>query len=210
VVRKHYPWTRARQTRSRPKTPAPKTGWVIAELSRISGVPVRRLRDYVFRDLIQPIERRGTATRYARGQLVRLMAIKRLRAELDLTLADIKREMDAKGERELEAWILTGPLPSTVLAALGHAPAGADVATDTEAAATLHGVLGASSVGAPAGWPSSVFNAQGAPTGSASSSAPAAWYHLQLLPGLVLQVSATASPAVRSAAKRICDEYVGA
>jgi hypothetical protein len=57
------------------------------------------------------------------------------------------------------------------------------------------------------------------PTGTTASPAEAtstgegtpfaAWYHFELLPGLVLQLRATASPAVRSAAKRICDEYVG-
>ncbi len=198
MVRKHYPWTRSRQKRSRPKTPAPKTGWVIAELSQLSGVPVRRLRDYVFRDLIQPLERRGTATRYQRGQLVRLMAIKRLRAESDMKLADIKRKMDAMGERELEAWILTGALSSDVLQALGHSPSQAN------GASTSGNVLPV----APAR-PNGVATPTGAQTASEPHPACAAWYHVQLLPGLTLQVSATASPAVRKAAERICGEYVG-
>lgn len=218
MVRKHYPWTRARMKRTRPKTPAPKNGWLMADLSRMSGMPVRRLRDYVFRDLIQPIERRGTATRYHRSQLVRLMAIKRMRSESDLELAEIKRRMDAMGDRELEAWIMTGPLPPAVLEALGH--------SSTARTPTPTPLTG--SVGAASAWPSSVANSNAATANAANSNATApnvtgpnaehtpsqdsafaTWHHVQLLPGLVLQLSATASPAVKAAAKRIRDEYVG-
>jgi hypothetical protein len=35
------------------------------------------------------------------------------------------------------------------------------------------------------------------------------WHHIRLLPGLELMVSSRASPGVQSAAKRICDEFVG-
>ena len=179
MVRKHYSWTRARMSRSRPKTKAPTSGWLLADLSRITGMSIRRLRDYVFRDLIQPIERRGTATRYDRAQLVRLMAIKRLRAESELELADIRRRMDAMGERELEAWLANGPLPPSVLEALGGSP----VATKPDGASE---------------------------TSPSENPAFIAWHHVQLLPGLTLQVSASASPAVRAAAKRIYEEYIGA
>jgi hypothetical protein len=37
MVRKRFPWTRQRSKRSRPKTPAPKMGWVISELSRLTA-----------------------------------------------------------------------------------------------------------------------------------------------------------------------------
>jgi DNA-binding transcriptional MerR regulator len=207
MVRKHYPWTRARMTRSRPKTPAPKTGWVIAELSRISGVPVRRLRDYVFRDLIQPLERRGTATRYQRGQLVRLMAIKRLRKETELKLADIKRHLDAKGERELEAWILTGPLPDAVLEALGHPSA--KVTTEAQPLPSNTSPSGATFTSSDVASRVGAANSNDSGVVAEQSPALATWYHVQLLPGLTLQLSANASPAVRKAAKRICEEYVG-
>jgi DNA-binding transcriptional MerR regulator len=206
MVRKHYSWTRARMSRSRPKTPAPTNGWLMADLSRISAMPVRRLRDYVFRDLIQPIERRGTATRYDRSQLVRLMAIKRMRSESELELAEIRRRMDAMGERELEAWILTGPLPAAVLEALGRSPAAVKPAKSGAASALPNPALGVTSGEQRA-------RARAASAGPevtlAENPAFATWQHVQLLPGLVLQLSAKASPAVRAAAKRICDEYVG-
>jgi hypothetical protein len=35
------------------------------------------------------------------------------------------------------------------------------------------------------------------------------WFHIELLPGLTLKLSARATPAARNAAKRIYDEYVG-
>ena len=203
MVRKHSGWARSRMTRSRPKTPAPKHGLLMSELSQISGVPVRRLRDYVFRDLIQPIERRGTATRYARSQLVRVLAIKRMRGELGLELAEIRRRMDAMGERELEAWITSAPLPDEAMVALGRK--GPDVA-------------GAQAPSPQHPWPADVASPRVADgsndTGTgqamgAGAHAAATWYHVQLLPGLVLQLNANASPAVKNAAKRIVDEYVG-
>lgn len=175
----------------------------MSELSQISGVPVRRLRDYVFRDLIQPIERRGTATRYARSQLVRVLAIKRMRGELGLELAEIRRRMDAMGERELEVWITSAPLPDEAMVALGRK--GPDVA-------------GAQAPSHKHPWPADVAPPRafdGSPDAIADQSpggakdAVATWYHVQLLPGLVLQLSANASPAVKNAAKRIVDEYVG-
>lgn len=218
MVRKHYPWTRARMKRSRPKTPAPKTGLLMADLARITGMPVRRLRDYVFRDLIQPIERRGTATRYHRSQLVRVMAIKRMRAESELELAEIRRRMDAMGENELEAWILTGPLPAAVLEALGRSPAATH---PTSAPLTGAGAPSRAWPGGPANSNAGAGNAANSNAGSPSmigantvhtaSQDPtfATWHHVELLPGLVLQLSANASPAVKAAAKRIYAEYVG-
>jgi DNA-binding transcriptional MerR regulator len=200
MVRKHNAWTRARQKRSRPKTPAPTAGWVIADLSRITGLPVRRLRDYVARDLIQPLEIRGTATRYARGQLVRLLALMRLRAESAVPLTEIKRQLDAAGERDLESWVTSGPLSNAVREALGL-PLGADLRP------------GSGAINSPIGNSTELSN-----SGSdAPSATPAgnqgspwtAWHHVELLPGLVLQLSASASPAVKAAAKRIADEYAG-
>lgn len=204
MVRRHSAWARSRMKRSRPKTPAPQNGWVIHDLSRISGIPVRRLRDYVFRDLIAPLERRGTATRYARGQLVRLMAIKRLRAEAGLKLSEIKRHMDAKGERELEDWILTGPLPEAVLQALGRLP-GDTTIQQAQAAPSPPLPIPSRAQGWPAQSWSAVVNAT--PVQEVNPPWLVTWHHVELLPGLVLQLSATASPAVKSAAKRIWDEY---
>ena len=56
MVRKHHVHWRFRSTRKRPKTPAPKQGWVIADLSTITGIPVRRIRYYVERDFIVTVQ----------------------------------------------------------------------------------------------------------------------------------------------------------
>jgi DNA-binding transcriptional MerR regulator len=180
--------------RSRPKTKAPTTGWVISVLAGISGMPVRRLRDYVFRGLIQPLERRGTATRYQRSQLVRLMAIKRMRAASGFELSEFKRRMDAMDEREPESLPLSTPLTPAVLEALGHPAADSNIAGPA-----THGTPDIAPTIAPA------VPVEGSPnTGNGEPQSPlATWYHFELLPGLTLQLRANASPAVKDAARSI-------
>jgi DNA-binding transcriptional MerR regulator len=201
MVRKHSAWTRLRQRAARPKTPAPTAGWVISELSRLTGVPVRRLRDYVTRGLIRPLERRGTATRYARSQLVRLLAVTQLRTE-GAQLSAIKQKLDTLGERELEDWLHARPLPPAALAALSlPAPGSADSGSaPAEATAATPPLTAKPPVAGPHAPP-----AGGAPLHAAVGT----WYHVELLPGLVLHCSTTASPAVKAAAQRIYDEYLG-
>ena len=181
MVRKRDAYTRRRAKRTRPKTPAPKNGWRIAELSQLSQVSVRRLRHYVELDLLEPLEFRGTATRYPRRALLRLLATLRLRAESRFGLAEIKRRLDALGDNELEAWLQSGPLPPTAAAALGVGAA-APAAVSGNAVATQPTALRASST---------------------------TWQRIVLLPGLELMIDAQASPVVRRAAQSICAEYVG-
>ena len=109
-TRKRSKWDRA-QDRRRPRTPAPTTGWVIGELAQMTQTTVRTLRNYVAAGLLTPLERRGTSTRYARRELLRLLAVQRARIETKLTLAAIKRKLDAFAEEDLEAWLRKGPLP---------------------------------------------------------------------------------------------------
>lgn len=197
-IRKHPQAVRDRMTRKRPKRPAPKTGWVISELSQISAVPVRRLRHYVAVGLFKAPERRGTATRYQRDALLRLIAVVRLLAQGRFTLQKIKRQLDAQSAEQLEAWVLSGPLTPALTNALGVniAVENADAATtalpwDTEEVAPTN-VPGSHLRAAPAN-PPGVEN----------------WFHIELLPGLTLKLSGRATPAARNAAKRIYDEYVG-
>src|SRR6188768_1816787 len=118
MVRKRDRYTRRRAKRGRPKTRAPKTGWLIAELAALSGTPVRTLRYYVEQRLIQPSEFRGTATRYQRRELLRLFATLRLRSETRLKLSEIRKRLDVLGERELESWLREQPLPPALVQAL--------------------------------------------------------------------------------------------
>jgi len=189
MVRKQYPWSRHNSPRTRPKTPAPTAGWLISELSRISGVPVRTLRSYVEQGLIRPIERRGTATRYPRRALLRLLALLRMRATTRWTLAKIKSELDSLGDSELESWLLkSGALSAAAAAALG---------------------IASESANANAGAPRLPSPWEFAVAGTQVSTRVDTWHHVELLPGLVLKVSSNASPAVRNAARKICDEFVG-
>jgi DNA-binding transcriptional MerR regulator len=187
MVRKRSYFTRQRAKRSRPKTPAPKTGWVIAELARLAELPQRRVRYYLEHELITPSEFRGNATRYQRRELMRLLGVVRLRADTRAKLADIKRRLDALGESELEAWLRTQPLPLTAAVALGLSAVSTSVAGGTTQAgdASMRSVNG--------------FARQGS-----------TWQRVRLLPGLELAIATDASPAVLRAAQQICEAYVGA
>jgi len=73
-IRKRSRWDRARDLiRKRPRTPVPTAGWTIRELSAMTGVTVRTLRNYVSAGLITPMELRGNATRYQRKDLMELI-----------------------------------------------------------------------------------------------------------------------------------------
>ena len=76
-IRKRSKYDRARHRKRRPRTPAPTEGWVIRELARMTETTVRTLRNYVTAGLITPLELRGTSTRYARRELLRLLAVLR-------------------------------------------------------------------------------------------------------------------------------------
>jgi DNA-binding transcriptional MerR regulator len=187
MVRKRDRYTRARAKRSRPHTPAPKSGWLIAELAELSATPIRRLRYYVEQRLLRPSEFRGTATRYQRRELLRLFAILRLRSEARLTLSEIRQRLDALSEPELEAWLLTRPLPAAIAALLGASST--STATTQAAGSPLSGAAAASK------------EAVAAPLIET-------WQRIALGPGLELMVRSDASPELRSAAHRICADYL--
>ena len=98
MVRKRDRYTRVTAKRTRPALPGPTDGWVIAELARIAQVPLRTLRYYVHLNLLAPSEFRGTATRYQRRELLRLFGILRLKSEVRISLAEIKRKLHALSE----------------------------------------------------------------------------------------------------------------
>jgi hypothetical protein len=87
MPRKRDRYTRARDRHRRPKTPAPRDGFLIADVARLTAVPVRTLRDYVRRGLLHYSEARGTLTRYRRGEVLRLLAAIRLKAQTKATWA---------------------------------------------------------------------------------------------------------------------------
>jgi DNA-binding transcriptional MerR regulator len=185
MVRKHYWQTRARAKRTRPKTRAPSNGWVIAELSRITGTSIRAIRYYVERGLITYLERRGTATRYSRASLVRLLAVPAMQFELKASLAEIKKRMEALGDEGLEAWVRARPLTEAAAAALG-------IDASNGANAAVRGAAHAPDL---------------ARVPPAKSSAETL-YRVRLLPGLDLILSADAGAIARAAAERIQREFL--
>ncbi len=182
AVRKRSRYERAREKRGRPRTKAPTAGWIIHELSRMTGVSVRTLRDWVTAGIITPIERRGTATRYARRELLRLLATMRARKETKLTLAVIKKKMDAFGDQDLESWLRGGPVPPLAAAALGF-PSEAEAQAAAETARR----------DAATGWLERLES----------------WRRVEVLPGLELLLGPNASPAALRAAQEIWAKYAG-
>jgi DNA-binding transcriptional MerR regulator len=189
MVRKRHQYTRLRAKRSRPKTPAPKSGWLLAELSQLSQVPLRRLRYYLEHGLIRPIEFRGTATRYGRRELVRVLGIARLRAEKSANLAEIKREFEALGDRDLEVWLRAGSLPPAAAAALA--------ATQPPSPRVPSAATSDLTPNLP--------NVRAELVQEAST-----WHQIHLLPGLALVIAADANSAALDAAHKIHATYGGA
>lgn len=181
MARKHTWYDRRRMTKRRPMTRAPTNGSLIADLMRMTGVPVRTIRYYVAHDVIQPLERRGTLTRYPRRELLRLLGTVRLLGDR-LTLAQAKKRLDALGNPELEVWVREYPLPRAVLAALDADAAGHWPPERFAAAANV-----AKPVPAVAAQPLPVQSARPAED----------WHRAELLPGLSLHWPANAGGANR-------------
>jgi DNA-binding transcriptional MerR regulator len=211
MVRKHSRYLRSRMKRSRPKTPAPKHGWRMAELSRLSGISVRTLRAYAAKGLIRPIERRGTQTRYPRVVLLRLAAILTLQRTTKLTLLQMKRKFETLDELELERWLATEALAPQLATALGFAAVSTTPAATTPAATTPAATTPPTSPSDSATVAAKFESAPGVASVSAAQLRPTTetWYHVELLPGLILQLSSAASPVVSNAARRVYDEFVG-
>jgi DNA-binding transcriptional MerR regulator len=157
---------------------------VISELAELTGQSPRNIRYYLQQGVLSRPTFHGTATRYGREHLLRLLGIEHLKREGLRKLSTIKQRLDAAGERELLAAVAARPPSAAVLAALGLAPANVTRASDgpcAQAASADHGA--------------------GARNGTASAGEP--WRRFQLLPGLELLLAESAGPAVREIALRI-------
>jgi DNA-binding transcriptional MerR regulator len=66
----------------------------LAELAQLTELSETTIRYYVQQRLIRPIERRGTATRYERRELLRLLGFTRLKHDVpDLSRARLQRRL---------------------------------------------------------------------------------------------------------------------
>jgi DNA-binding transcriptional MerR regulator len=178
MVRKRSRYTRARDRLRRPKHPAPRDGFLLSDVARLTAVPVRTLRDYVQRGLLHYSERRGTLTRYPRIEVLRLLGALRLKTQTRATWAAVKRQLDTLSALELERWLVGQGLGSRIAVELGIAPLAISAAPHPEG-------LNVPSV----------------------ERAATFWQHTELLPGLELFLNASAGPEAIRAAQQIIDEH---
>jgi DNA-binding transcriptional MerR regulator len=166
-------------------------GWVLAELAALTGQPRRTIRYYVEQGLLGRPEFRGTATRYQRTHLLRLLAIQRLKSEGVPTLSAIKQRIDAAGDAELLAAVSARPPSTAVATALGLPVTGAAPVSAQSSSMVTGGAAAAAGEG------------EAELTGEA-------WRRVLLLPGLELLLAEHASPAVRQVARQIQAYCAGA
>lgn len=115
--RKRRPRRGPRKSRAKPKT-----GWTLPQLARLAGVTLRTARHYFEQEVVPRPIFRGSATRYDRRHLLWLVAVRRLRAQEQLGLAQIKTRITGFTTQQLESFV-TADLPAGELAtALGVAP----------------------------------------------------------------------------------------
>ena len=189
MIRKRSWITRRNAKRSRPKTPAPTTGWLIAELAELTQLPLRTLRYYIDLKLIVPTEFRGNLTRYPRRELLILLGIRRPQSETRLSFVEIKRKLNALGDDQLEAWLRTGPLPPSAASALGHTVGSSTQIASTEAGSRVH---------------ADAFDETARYDAQAIALMAETWQRIRLLPGLELMLCSSASPVARRVAQSIC------
>jgi DNA-binding transcriptional MerR regulator len=180
MIRKRSWRTRARdRRRRRPKHPAPQDGFLLHQVAHLTGVPVRTLRDYVRRGLLHYSERRGTITRYPRSEVIRLLGALRLKAQTKATWSEIKQQLDTFSAADFERWLAEPGLAPAVAVELGVAPLTSALNPNPDA-----------------------------PNGSAAEGEAGSWQRTELLPGLELFLSPSASTAVNRAAQRIIEEHI--
>jgi DNA-binding transcriptional MerR regulator len=183
----------------RVRRPAATEGWGIAELATLVTLSPQTIKSYVRRGLLAKVEFRGTATRYPRGHLLRLLAIRYLQLEGPTDFLSIRRQLDTWAPADLEAWVLKRTVRPDVLAALRGSAATS--ARASEAAASLPP-------------PRTPFSAEplalpgAAPT--ATAFAAQAWQRVELLPGLELQLRGDAGPLARRMAERLYAAFTDA
>jgi DNA-binding transcriptional MerR regulator len=183
----------------RVRRPVAAEGWGIAELAKFVTLSPQTIKGYVRRGLLAQVEFRGTATRYPRGHLLRLLAIRYLQLEGPTDFVSIRRQLDAWAPADLEAWVLKRTVRPDVLEAL-RGSAGAPQRA-LEASASLSPHRTPFSTEHPA--------LSGAAKG-ASPFAAEAWQRVELLPGLELHLRSDAGPLARRMAERLYAAFTDA
>jgi DNA-binding transcriptional MerR regulator len=192
---------------------------LIAELTGFSGVSAVTIKAYIRRGLLARVKFYGTATRYPREHLVRLLAVKCLKAQGFKSLDDVRRKLDGWSPAEMERWVLQFPLQYATLAVLGHpvpakasSPAATVESGVTQSPAPASGSDGtqpsasASESGARGKGPSHAKDAAPDPTATLPNES---WRRVVLLPGLELHLKHDAAPITARLAQRLLATYTG-
>ncbi len=179
MARKRDRWSWSRRNRRVRRDP-PKDGWLLADLAPLAGVPLRTVQSYLERGVLESAPFYGTATRYSRLFLLRLVAIKRLRLEEKLNLAAIKKRLDPLSPAELEAYATHGLLDGPLMRALGLRPAPPPAQLST-----------------------------GVPLSAAAETKRERWSRIALIDGLEISIRDDASPLARRLANQFIEECLG-
>lgn len=104
--------------RNRKRVPPPTTGWPRAELARLLKLAPGTIGKYIKAGMLPGVEFRGTATRYQRVHLLRLLAVRYLRSQGYAETRRIKAVMDRWTSEQLETWVLSHRHTPAIAAAL--------------------------------------------------------------------------------------------
>lgn len=135
-------YRRPDRRRNRVRRPPPQEGFLVRDLARLAGVSIPTIKRYVRHGLLAPVPFYGTATRYPRDYLTRVLALRYWRAQGNKTLAELRRRLDAVTFAEMQQWVMSHPLSADTAVALragseNTAQAGASTA-GPNASAAMH------------------------------------------------------------------------
>jgi hypothetical protein len=178
--------------RNRVRRPPPKEGFLVRDLARLAGVAVPTVKRYVKHGLLAPVPFYGTATRYPRDYLVRVLALRYWRAAGSKTLAELRRRLDGVTWTEMESWVLSHPLAPDTAAELRKMTSGTASATSVRPAQISTPMAATNS-----------FEGLDA----LQQVAAEGWQRLTLMPGLELHLKGDAAPLTRNLATRLCKAF---
>ncbi|HEX2730156.1 MAG TPA: MerR family transcriptional regulator [Polyangiaceae bacterium] len=108
----------ATKTKSRRRRGPAREGWRIADLAQLTGLSPRLITHYVATHLVEAPEFHASDTRYQRVHLLRLLAVRPLKAQ-GLKIAALRARLNDWGAPGVEEFVRGLPLSDVVRRALG-------------------------------------------------------------------------------------------
>ena len=204
--------------RSRQPAPPPATGWLRSELARLLRVSPPTIAKYIRGGLLPRAQFRGSATRYQRVHVLRLLAVRHLRADGVVELVKIKAVLSRMTAEQLEAWVLSRPNSPEMIRALQVPAAEAvhnvptePIASQNRAQATVAERIDPALEVLESGASKSMD--QGGASGGTTPTSPGqfaaaaflaeTWQQLELAPGVVLSWRSNAGRAANELVQRL-------